>query len=527
MTDTLKKGKDRVSRSKQWWLFAVFLLSLSAAALSIYFTYVKPTISTYSECRVISITYIVVAGLVILGAALTYLLGTVFRVRLHLVFLAAAMAFGMGYALVFPPATVPDEEIHMNTAYQYSDFFFGERVRVEKKAAVVFRAADAEFENFGTEETLENIGKQYAHIFETCADDTPTVVEVTTLHNYPLLHLFCGMGIALGRLLGLGTVFTALLGKIFNLMFFVGMTTLAIWLMPFGKKILFGVGLLPMTLHLAASYNYDAVILGLSFVTVAYWLRLAFREERVTVRDLLIGCLFNFLLAPCKIVNLLLCFVCLLIPVKKVGSWKKWLLYMLVAIGVAIASVLLIQSAWLGSHVNSGNGHIVSWANEEGYTLQWILQNLSEYRRMLVKTLVRNAGLYFEQMLGSSLSWLNFDLPSYCVYAFGFLLLCCCFRRETEPDCISFRQKLLIVLGTVGYIVLVMTGLLISWTPLSYKIVLGLQGRYFLPILPVSMLLLYGKSVVLRDGSERTLCNVIAGVEAVTLLLAFSTIPLA
>ena len=50
--------------------------------------------------------------------------------------------------------------------------------------------------------------------------------------------------------------------------------------MPFGKEVLFGVYMLPMTLHLAASLSYDVMIISLSSYFAAVCLHLAYKAER-------------------------------------------------------------------------------------------------------------------------------------------------------------------------------------------------------------------------------------------------------
>ena len=80
----------------------------------------------------------------------------------------------------------------------------------------------------------------------------------------PLAYVPQAMGIALARMLGLGGLGLLFMGRLFNLMFFTAMGCLTIRRMPFGKEVAAGAALLPMTLHLAASFSYDVMIIALS-----------------------------------------------------------------------------------------------------------------------------------------------------------------------------------------------------------------------------------------------------------------------
>ena len=49
--------------------------------------------------------------------------------------------------------------------------------------------------------------------------------------------------------------------------------------------------------------------------------------------------------------------------------------------------------------------------------------------------------------------------------------------------------------------------MLMSWTPLGSPVVEGVQGRYFLPILPLGLLALRSRSVTLEAPVERILAG--------------------
>lgn len=95
---------------------------------------------------------------------------------------------------------------------------------------------------------------------------------------------------------------------------------LAIRRMPFGKEILFGVYMLPMTLHLASSFSYDVMILACSGYFAAICLDLAYRAERVRAADVLLLALLMGVMGPCKMVYGVITGYCLLIPIKKFGG---------------------------------------------------------------------------------------------------------------------------------------------------------------------------------------------------------------
>ena len=53
---------------------------------------------------------------------------------------------------------------------------------------------------------------------------------------------------------------------------------------------------------------------------------------------------------------------------------------------------------------------------------------------------------------------------------------------------------------------LTMLSMLIAWTPVSSRVILGVQGRYFLPFLPVLLLALKNRTVVLTKDKTVVYC---------------------
>lgn len=87
--------------------------------------------------------------------------------------------------------------------------------------------------------------------------------------------------------------------------------------MPFGKAAMIIMSLLPMTLETAGSYSYDVVVNGLSYVFIAYVFWLAYEKKKSTFKDwsILLGIIM--LMAPIKVVYVLIAGMCLIIPGNK------------------------------------------------------------------------------------------------------------------------------------------------------------------------------------------------------------------
>ena len=289
----------------------------------------------------------------------------------------AGLYLGVLFILVMPGLSAPDKVSHYLTAYRLSSLMLGKADLDPVTGLAAVRTEDYPLEDLSgvktpeiaddEEPAAEVLGNPVTYYTYRAVADWDLrypqrggmmISGLADVRTTPVMYLPQAAGMALVRAAGgsaLGLVFAA---KFLNLLVFLFLTTAAISRMPFGKEILCGVGLLPMTLHLAASMSYDSGILGCSFLLCAEILRLAYgrtgeaAEKKtagktdgkaaekeaekavqtaggkaagtyVRVRDLLLLCLLTAALSPCKMVYSCLVFLYLLIPAERFRVGKN------------------------------------------------------------------------------------------------------------------------------------------------------------------------------------------------------------
>ncbi len=182
----------------------------------------------------------------------------------HRVFIVLALIFGIAFVCLVKRGDAADEVCHFGRAYQLSQGkFHGE----------IGKAAHTETE-FGPklhigvyfQKALLNGNKMDWNVppdhFEECVNTT----------NYsPVMYLPQTISLVISRVLKLQSAdFVFRLARFFNLIAFTAMVSYAIYLIPFGKWILFLIALLPMTVSLAASASGDTMTNALAFLFLAY-----------------------------------------------------------------------------------------------------------------------------------------------------------------------------------------------------------------------------------------------------------------
>ena len=317
------------------------------------------------------------------------------------------------------------------------------------------------------------------------------------------------LGITLARILGLNFASRILFGRIFNLIWSVFAVSLAIKWMPFGKKILFAVAMLPMSLHEMASNSYDAWIIAFSMLFIAYCMKLAYEKDRVENRDVaILACLIG-LLAPCKIVYTPIIGLCLLIPKEKFGNIKRWGVSAAIVLGALVVMMLIVNGQTLSWYAEADVAdNYVSHAGEQGYTFSYFLEHPIELPVIMLNTLKVSGMLYLKTMLGWRLGQLDINLQISDAFFVVLIVLVILFFIPGVDEPRVFRKGnkvwMTVLIGAVAF--LTMFSMLVAWTAISSDVITGVQGRYFLPVLPLGAMVLFTDgNLVVRRQHERLL----------------------
>ena len=469
----------------------------------------------------------------------------------------------MLYLFVLPPLSAPDEISHYVSAYRLSSQLIGQPQR-DRYGRVLLRAQDAWVEDLdgdfiyepdedGNLQVTEESREQAVKLGETLDESTyelfhalgingqyapertdeiqaqgayvsSTYPPVTTT---PLAYVPQAIGISAARLLGLNTVCLLYFGRLCNLLFFIGMLYLAVKRIPFGKEVLLGVALLPMTLHLAASFSYDVMILGCMFLLTAVCLDLAFEAERVRIRDVVLLAVLAAVAGPCKMVYAPMLGLCLLVPVRKFGGARNWFVSAFVVAGAWAVSMYLVNSQVITTYATATEADsYVAWAEEAGFSMNLLIHNPVLLVRMFYQTLVWNAKDMHITMIGGWLGNLDqvLDVPYLVVWILTLCLIGLALKIPAEQIRMNLRQRFWVGVLAAACAGLTMLSMLIAWTPLSSRVILGVQGRYFLPFLPVLLLALKNHTVVLTKDKNRSILYLMCCLNGYALVRLFSIV---
>ena len=346
-----------------------------------------------------------------------------------------------------------------------------------------------------------------------------------TVNTTPAAYLPQTVGMILARLFRLDSVWLAYLGRFTNLLFFVAMTWLAMRRLPFGKEVLFGVALLPMTLHLSASFSYDVMILACMFLFTAVCLDLAYTGKQVRVRDVALLTVLMAAAGPCKMIYAPMMGLCLLIPVKKFGGWRNWLASAVLVGGAWVAAMALVNADVVSSYAAVEEAvHPVS--KEAGFSLKLLLHQPLLTAQMFYNTFLHQLDEFHMTMIGSQLGNLDpvLNVPYFLVVFYSAGLVALALRVPGEQLVITGGRRLWIFAVCAVCSMAALLSMLIAWTPRSSAVIEGVQGRYFLPFLPVFLMACKNDRFVLTKNGNRSILYMMCCANLYVVLRLFSVV---
>ena len=304
------------------------------------------------------------------------------------------------------------------------------------------------------------------------------------------------IGITLARIVTDNVYLITYGGRLVNMIFALLVLYFAIKLMPFGKKILLIPAMIPIAIEGFTSLSPDSMTISVAFFYIAYILHLSFgKKEQLGIKEKVILLISSIIIALCKIVYIPLVGLILIIPKEKFKNQenKNKILNFCVIAGIAV----LINLVWLAI-----SSRYLSTFREGDSKIQVLLalQNPILYIQNVLYTFNLNSSNYLLSLFGADLGWGELiKLYSVVPYAFLGIYLFTSITDNELKDKFKKYQIVWITLVILAIVGLVFTSLYVQWTTVGQTSIAGIQGRYFLPILPLIMLIV-GSAVKVKSS---------------------------
>lgn len=408
------------------------------------------------------------------------------KISIEKLFLIISLFFGMLYVFILPPFQSVDEGAHFFRTYQISQ---GRLVsqNIDGKIGDYLPAGILKYyefyypmiKNIDVKTNINNIKRDLS--IKINNSDTQYIQFGNTSLYSPLCYISELPGVILGKFLNFPPCIIFYLGRICNLFVYCLLVYYAIKNIPFFKFPLFLLAIMPMSLSLGASYTSDVMVFGLNFLWVAYILKILVSKEKIRKTDILIFVFMALLISLLKSYILLLPLI-FLIPKEKFNNKIEYLSFVLCIFILGISGNLYwlwqVKDFELTMNPVGADSHL---------QLEYIKSNVFLYIWIMIKTFVIKTPRFIITMVGV-LGWQDtrLDFMTYIIYPILIYFAICSEKFDFVFK--NWQKFIIFITVTIGTII-AYTSLYLMWTPVGNDIILGLNGKYFIPmILPFLML---------------------------------------
>lgn len=402
------------------------------------------------------------------------------------IFLGLALIFGLLYVFILPPFQSVDEGMHFFRTYQISTGRFVAK-NIDGKIGDNLPKSLSNFYNLYTP-FIKHIDEKID--FNNIKRDfklplTPQDTQFTEFTNTALYSPVCYIsqlpGVITAKMLNLGLAAIYYLGRLSNLIAYCIIVFLALRITPFFKAPMTLLALMPMSLSLAGAFTCDVAVLGLNFLWVSVLLKALTTPEKLSKKYILSLAVLAFLITLSKSYILLLPLIFLL-PIDKFIDKKAYVIGILSVILAAVTGVTIWYLSSKGLSLNMNN----TVANSAGQ-IDFIKSHPIIYIGVLIKTFFVKTPRILITMIGV-LGWQDTKLDWITYIAYPILMYFAIFSDKFDFT-LKKWQKYLLAFTLVAGTIMTYTSLYVMWSPVANPIVLGLNGKYFIPLmLPLFLL---------------------------------------
>ncbi|HIT89722.1 MAG TPA: DUF2142 domain-containing protein [Candidatus Merdenecus merdavium] len=450
--------------------------------------------------------------------------------KIEVGFFVLGITMGGMMLLALPQQKVGwDEEIHFLRAFSLADRMFGhEDIQVSPAVDRLFSNSLENWVNHmpqSKEEQMEgmhylNANGLYRREDINAREDIKVTREYNLVQHTGVGYLPQVITLCIAMLFHLPFGLVFLIGRVGNLLMYVFVLYFAIKKIPIGKRILAGISLLPTPLFLTVVYAYDPMVYAFTALGLAYIIEIMVnKKSKITWRTILVICISMILGSLPKAIYIPLIILGVFIPKDRFTDKKHMYIFKFSMIFV----FLLLMASFI---VPSTGGNVDGDSRVGGTSVSGqmvsIFSNPIRYTKVLLKSIkdtflpytvgIDATGTYAYLGTLSSLY-----LP--CIYIV-FLTL-----TDTVKDKkLDWRYKGIMGVLIFGVICLIWTALYLSFTPVGANYILGVQGRYYLPLLPF-MCIIFNTTKIENKISPNIYNHIVlAGAGFITILSMYSAL---
>lgn len=453
---------------------------------------------------------VIVFVLIVVSGAVILFVWLFTDTQIHKVAALAALLYGLLYMVVITPHSPPDEYYHYRMSYKLSNYLM---LRWDK-------AEYAESDDFDFLGLPAHVNSTSAYLWVINDFNLPDTdksedqfLKGVSLDYFPE-YLAQAAGVALARLANQNVIRTFLAGRLFNLLLYTACVYFAVKRAPRFKLLLGLISIMPMSLHQAASYSYDCFVNGMSLLLISCILKGIFEKGPLSRSDFCWMLAVSMLLTPAKVVYVCIVPLVLLIPAERYSGRRQKLIRSGAVLILCAAMMAAFQYSALMMRTTSEMSHVSGW---DSFDIFYILHNPLTTAYMFLKSISEMMVDWLRGAIGASLSGLSLSIPSWIVSIYTLLLFTATIQVQDTGRALLLRERAAFFLVSAVVVLLTMLSMFLGWTSATSQVVVGVQGRYFIPVLPLMYMCLNNSNIFMKKPVDKLCLSSAAVLQMFTL----------
>lgn len=419
-----------------------------------------------------------------------------------LFFATVGSIFGLAFILITPPLQGPDEQAHFAQIYRYSEGAISTTGDLPRGVVETYHTVLYHDDiRFNGNEKYE-LSRTKSALLKTPLEQSMRVDGAPyggTAYS-PFAYLPQIVLVFLGRVFDMPSVALLYLARLGSLVSFIILMYLAIRLSPIAKWPFTVIGLLPMSVFISSMASSDAATIGSVALFVAIIFRLVVSKESVTRMQfaMLAGAVLFMVLT--KIINIVLLPSVLLLLFRRGAKTQRVRLSLVVSALIALG--VMAGVCWQAAVTGSINDTVANLPQNVVPTdqIKLMIESPQKFLFALWNTYFYAWGDSIYYSLIGTFGWA--DTPMAVPFVIlGYVALALTFLTNRGGDAryvehLGILPRLGIALVCIGYFLAINAAMYIYYSPVDFNIVVGVQGRYLIPLLLLIALLSVNKDIL-------------------------------
>lgn len=432
----------------------------------------------YRENSKYTALYSVLLVITILFLVYLYFMNKYEHISLEKKFLFLAIPIFIIYFIVIPPNSGHDEELHWYRIFEITEGGFVSDIENDSTGYILPEGIDLNLpwlEEFEYSDIINN-----KDIIDY--DKTIFMANGTMAVYSPVQYLPQTVGVFVSKQFTDRPLVIYYIGRLFNLVSCLILLYLSIKIIPYFKKVLFLLAFIPIAIEGFTTLSGDGMLIAVSYLFIAYVLKQLETSDKLKLKNYIIIMLLGSFIAFSKIVYIPLVALLLLLPGTKFKNKKD-----------KIIKLSIIFTVLLGFNVlwtSIANHYLAAYTQgKSSFQIKTILQNPLGYFRIFIYSLEKDGLNLIEQVFAKYL----LCGEVYQNYTFVPLLLgivSVVLALNDKRGKRSVKNTIVMSLICIVIIALIFASLYIQWINIGSEYIYGVQGRYFLAIMPLVLLII-------------------------------------